>query len=386
MGSRPAMSKPEVPIYLDYNATTPVRAEVFDAMRPWLDPQAADPGWGNPSSAHAAGRRAARAVAEARTQVAALIGAKPHEIVFTSGGTEADNLAVFGLAPQPGVRALSSAIEHPAVEAAIAQRVRSGARWSTLATTPAGRVDVDDPLLRQPCDLLTVILAHNETGVIQPVSELAERVRAVNPEVRVHTDAAQAVGKIPIDVNTLGVDALTIVGHKLYAPKGVGALFVREGVSCSPRLFGGGQESGLRPGTEAVHQIVALGAACACAMTELESFGACMAELKERLWNKLHAAHAGLHRTVDPATPCLPNTLHLCVPNQDGREILARAPGLAASTGSACHADLDAVPGVLGAMGLPAHLARGALRLSLGRGQDEAAIDEAARRLAAAIG
>ncbi len=366
----------DAPVYLDYNATTPVHPEVRDAMLPWLGAR-----WGNPSSAHAHGRDAAQAVAAARAEVAALIGAKPHQLVITSGGTEADNLALRG----PTVarrRVVVSAVEHPAIE--LPARALEAEGWTRveLPVDARGRVDLERARerLAAPAGLLSVILAQNETGVLQPVAELAALARAAAPDVIVHSDAAQAVGKIPVDVTALGVDLLTIVSHKLYGPCGIGALYVRDGLPLRPLTLGGGQEGGRRPGTEPVALIVGLGAACALARRDLELEARRIEALRERLWTRLRAGIAGLRWTGEGA-PLLPNTLHVRVPGIDGATVLARAPAVAASTGSACHADDGTPSGVLGAMGLSAQDARGALRLTLGRRTSESDVDRAAAAL-----
>jgi cysteine desulfurase len=373
----------DAPIYLDYNATTPVHPAVREAMSPWLHDK-----WGNPSSAHAFGREAAAAVAKARADVAALVGASPEEIVFTAGGTEADNLALLG-APASRPRVVVSAVEHPAIEGPAGILRAGGFVHAVLPVDRRGVVDLDRArsVLAEPCGILSVILAQNETGVIQPVAELAAIARAVAGDVIVHSDAAQAVGKIPVDVRTLDVDLLTIVGHKLYAPAGIGALYVKDGLVLRPRLHGGGQERGLRPGTEPVALVVALGAACALARADLEIEGARQAELRDRLWARLAAAVPGIARTGEGA-PVLPGTLHVRFFGRTGAEVLARAPSVAASTGSACHSGDEASGAaqnqVLAAMGVDAASARGAVRLSLGRRTTEAEIDAAAAALVAA--
>jgi cysteine desulfurase len=366
---------------LDHNATTPVLPEVFEAMRPWLTSE-----WGNPSSAHVYGRRARAAVEEARRQVAALIGARSDEIIFTSCGSESDNLAIFGASQAIGERGalLTSRMEHPAVEEAVALVLHRQPGWIKyeLSTGVDGRVRLDD-LPKAPIDLVSVMLAHNETGAIQAIAQLVHRVRRSNPSAVVHTDAAQAVGKIAVDVDELGVDLLTIVGHKFGAPKGVAALYRRSGVSLESQQRGGGQEMGMRAGTEAVAQVVALGEASRLASARGEPSRAQMEGKRERLWSLLESRVEGLHRTL-PGDHCLPNTLHVCVPGRDGRELLAALPELAASTGSACHASSDDVPGVLGEMGLDAKRARGALRLSLGFDTRYEDLERAAELLAVA--
>lgn len=370
----------DAPVYLDYNATTPVHPMVRDAMLPWLGEH-----WGNPSSAHAHGRDAARAIAAARAEVAALIGAQPHQLVMTGGGTEADNLALRG----PTVarrRIVVSAVEHPAIE--LPARALEAEGWARieLPVDTRGRVDLEQARerLASPAGLVSVILAQNETGVLQPVAELAALARAAAPDVIVHSDAAQAVGKVPVDVTALGVDLLTIVSHKLYGPCGIGALYVRDGLPLRPLTLGGGQEGGRRPGTEPVALIVGLGAACALARRDLESEGQRLHALRERLWEQLRSAIPGLRWTGEGA-PLLPNTLHVRVPGVEGAAVLAGAPAVSASTGSACHADDGSLSGALGAMGLSADDARGALRLTLGRRTSESEIDRAATALVQAL-
>jgi cysteine desulfurase len=372
------VSNPPSAIYLDHNATTPVHPEVRDAMLPWLGER-----WGNPSSRHAYGADAAAALAEARGQVAALIGAQPQELLFTSGGTEADNMVVLATEVARR-RLLMSAVEHPAItEAAVVARA-DGWEVRRLPVDGRGVLDLsraDD--LDSPAGLVSVMLAQNETGVIQPVAEVARRARGAADDVVVHSDAAQAVGKIPVDVRELGVDLLTIVSHKFYGPCGIGALWIRPGIGLRPIFHGGGQGGGLRPGTEPMALVVGLGAACALARRTLEQEGLRQQRLRDRLWEQLAAGIEGLVRTSADA-PTLPNTLHVCVPGRAGADILGRCPGVAASTGSACHADDATVSGVLGAMGVSARVAMGALRLTLGRSTTEADVDRAAAALIAA--
>ncbi|MCA9716348.1 MAG: cysteine desulfurase [Myxococcales bacterium] len=374
------------PIYLDHNATTPVHPEVREAMLPWLGDR-----WGNPSSGHAYGRGAADVVSRAREQVAALIGARPDEILFTSGGTEADNLAVLGVGPERGGRLVSTPIEHPAVELPARALVRAREwAYTELPIDREGRVDLKRarPRIADPapgrCDLVSVILAQNETGVIQPVAEIAALARAASRGVVVHSDAAQAVGKIPVDVGELGVDLLTVVSHKLYGPKGIGALFIRAGVQPPrPFLLGGGQERGVRPGTEPVALIVGLGRACEVAARDMSEESERQQALRERLWALLAAEIPGIQRTGAGAST-LPNTLHVRFPGCRGADVLARATAVAASTGSACHASEPGAKSVLGAMGVAPADARGSVRLSLGRLTREWDIGPAARALIAA--
>lgn len=369
-----------MPIYLDHNATTPVHPAVREAMLPWLGGQ-----FGNPSSSHAYGREAAAALTQAREAVAQLVGASQDEVVFVSGGTEADNLAILG-AVLPRDRIVMSAVEHPAVEAAVLAR---GVEVERLQVDRNARVELVAARgrLQRPAGMLTVMLAQNETGTLQPVAELSALARAAAPDVVVHCDAAQAVGKVPVDMRALGVDLLTIVGHKFYAPVGIGALVVRRGVALHPISHGGGQQRGLRSGTEPVALAVALGAACSLAAADLVRESARQLELRELLWQRLRQGAPTLVRS-GADVPTLPNTLHVRVPDRSGAAILAAAPEVAASTGSACHAVLDhgpgdmvAVGGVLGAMGVDPREAAGALRLSLGRSTTRDDIERAAQAL-----
>lgn len=366
------------PIYLDHNATTPVAPEVTAAMWPYLTED-----FGNPSSATPAGDRARAAVDTAREQVAAFIGAHPDEIVFTSGGTESNNLAIRGVAAVATCHtALTSTIEHPATVAPLSHLRDQGWRVHELPVDNGSRVLLEEtPTV--PIGLGTVILAHNETGAIQPVADVVERVHAAGGVA--HADAAQAVGKIPVSVEELGVDLLSIAGHKLYAPKGVGALYVRRGTTLAPVLRGAGQEGGLRPGTENVPGIVALGAAAELAGGLLDDEPDRLVDLREALWDRLAHAIPGLGR-VSPAEGCLPNTLMVTVPGRLGAEVLDASTGLAASTGSACHSGVHSPSAALIAMGLDHDTALGALRLSLGRSTTREDVLRAADVLAAATG
>jgi cysteine desulfurase len=374
------MTSPERPIYLDYNATTPVAPEVLEAMLPYLREE-----FGNPSSAHPYGRRARQAVEQARAQVAALLGAAPEELFFTGSGTEANNLAIRGVAEARPERrhVLTSTVEHPATALPCRHLERLGWAVSRVGVDVEGRVRVEQAAaaLREDTGLMTVMHANNETGVLQPVRELAALARGRG--VVVHTDAAQSVGKVPVDVQVLGVDLLTLVGHKLYAPKGVGALYVRKGTPLKPFTLGGGQEHGLRPGTENVPYIVGLGAACELARGRLSQGMAALTELRERLWWRLQAEVPGMRLNGHP-TERLPNTLNVRFPSVRGSAVLARAPQVAASTGSACHEAGETASAVLLAMGLPAEEALGAVRLSLGAGTTAQDVDAAATALARA--
>ena len=367
-------------IYLDYNATTPLLPEVVDAMLPFLRDH-----FGNPSSSHALGRAAREAVGTARAQVAALIGSDPEEIVFTSGGTESNNLAIRGVAEaRPDRRHIvTSVMEHPAVAAPCAWLERHGWRVTRAGVDADGRVAVDQVMaaLGPETALVTIMHANNETGVVQPVQAVAEAARQAG--ALVHTDAAQSVGKVPVDVGALGVDLLTIVGHKVYAPKGIGALYVRRGTPLRPFVLGAGHEGGLRPGTENVASIVGLGVACERARLDLASESARVRALRDRLWHELHDAIPGLALNGH-SSERLPNTLSVRFPGVSGSALLEAAPSVAASTGSACHAGHEEAPSVIVAMNIPSREALGTVRLTLGRGTTDAEVLRAAQALAEA--
>ncbi len=350
-------------IYLDHNATTPIAAEVLDAMLPFLKEE-----YGNPSSDHPLGHRAHEAVEDAREQVAWLIGAAPDEIVFTSGGTESNNFAIRGTAAVASPdrrRIVTSQVEHPAVSRPCEYLETQGWTVTRLPVTGSGSIDLG--VLTQALDtdvaLLTVMLAQNETGAIMPVAAAASATRRLG--IITHTDAAQAIGKIQVNVDTLGVDLLSIAGHKCYAPKGVGALYVRSGTPLQPLLLGGDQERGLRPGTENVAYIVGLAAACHLAQTRLDAEGQRLRGLRDALWQQLRGAIPGLVRHT-PEDNSLPNTLNVSFPGVLGRDVLANAQRVAASTGSACHSGLHTPSAVLCAMGVAPDIALGTVRLSLG--------------------
>ena len=353
------------PVYLDYNATTPVAPEVLHAMLPFLRDQ-----FGNPSSTHLLGRRAAQAVAEARERVAILIGAQPQEVVFTGCATESNNLALLGVARAmpPGKRHLVvSAVEHPAVIAPARYLVEQGWDLSIVAVDSTGRVSPQAvaAALRDDTALVSVMHANNEVGTLQPLEEIARITRRRG--VLLHTDAAQSAGKVALDVNALGVDLLTLAGHKFYAPKGVGALYVRAGTPVRAVLFGADQEHGLRPGTENVAAIVGLGVAAELAGSDLARVAADLRKRRDQLHAVLVRDVPGLALNGHPQHR-LPNTLHVSFPGVSGRALLqAACDSVAASVGSACHSEHDAVSGVLAAMGLDASRAFGAVRLSVGR-------------------
>ena len=371
------------PIYLDYNATTPIAPEVVDAMLPYLRAE-----FGNPSSSHVYGTAAHVGVEQARQQVSDLIGCQPDEIVFTGAGSEANNLAIKGVAFARRDRSdrcdhlITSAVEHPAVLNTCMYLVeRFGFQLTVLPVDSMGQVDPDAVrrAIRPSTALVTVMHANNETGTIQPIAEIAALLRERG--VPFHTDAAQSVGKIPTRVDDLGVDLLTIVGHKLYAPKGIGALYVRHGTKLDSLVHGAGHEGGRRAGTENVPYMVALGTTCALASERLAAGGAeRICALRDRLHARLQDGVPGLTLNGHPERR-LPNTLNVSFPGQDGEELLARTPAIAASTGSACHAGRTEPSGVLTAMGIPRGQALGAVRLSLGHPTTADEIDAAASAL-----
>jgi cysteine desulfurase len=324
---------PDEPIYLDHNATTPVLPEVVETMLPYLHEH-----WGNPSSGHTIGRRAHAAIDAARQQVAELIGCAADEIIFTSGGTEANNLALRGVTEAVTQRrqVVTSTIEHPSIAAPCAWLERHGWRICRLEVGHDGRVILDrlTANIGAGTALVTIMHSNNETGVLQPIATIARAAHTAG--ALMHTDAAQSLGKIPVDVNVLDVDLLSIAGHKLYAPKGVGALYVRRGTPLEPFTLGASHEQGLRPGTENVAGIAGLGAACEVARRSVSAAGARMSGLRDRLWELLSLRVSGLIRNGD-AKERLPNTLNVCFPEVSGTALLAATPEIAASTGSACH-------------------------------------------------
>lgn len=351
------------PVYLDHNATTPLLPEVVEAMLPFLRTE-----FGNPSSTHPAGRRARDAVEAARDHVARLIGCDAEEVFFTSGGTEANNLAIRGIADATSEgrkHCVTSAIEHPATANPCRALARDGWQIDWLGVDGSGRVRLDlaDERISSTTALVTIMHANNETGTIQPLRELADLAR--HRGALLHTDAAQTVGKLPVDVGALGVDLLTIAGHKLNAPKGVGALYVRRGTSIRPLLLGAGHERGLRPGTENVASIVALGVACDLARASIDARSKKLEELRDRLWTTLRGAIPEVRLNGDPRHR-LPNTLSVRFPSVRGSDLLAATPEIAASTGSACHEGHESPSGVLVAMGLEAEEALRTVRLSIG--------------------
>ena len=354
---------PDRHIYLDFNASTPLAPEVVEAMRPFLTEH-----FGNPSSLHWAGAPGKAAVERARAQVAGLLGAWPDEIVFTSGGTEANNHALQGafLAHRErGRHVVTSAVEHPAVLRPLEHLRALGAEVTVVGVDRSGRVEPEAVrrALRPDTILVSVMHANNEVGTVQPIAEIARLAHAAG--ALCHTDAAQSVGKIPVRVDDLGVDLLSVAGHKLHAPKGVGALYLRRATRVTPLLHGAGHESGRRAGTESVLLDVGLGAACELAshFVGLEPVRALRDWFEEALVRRF-----GDQVTVNGArAERLPNTCSVNFVGRSGAEVLAALPGVAASTGSACHAGAVELSAVLAAMGVSPRAGMGAVRFSLGR-------------------
>ena len=372
------------PIYLDYNSTTPVDPIVVEAMLPYLSTH-----FGNPSSTHRYGHVTRQAIESARKQVAQLLGCTSGEIIFTAGGSESDNLAIRGVAlarREYGNHIITQVTEHPAVLNICSALERlHGLRITYLPVDAYGRVSPADmeAAIDEQTILVTIMHANNETGTLQPIAEIAEI--AHRHGALVHTDAAQSVGKIPTRVEDLGVDLLTIAGHKLYAPKGIGALYVRGGVQLEPVIYGGGQESGRRAGTENVAHMVALGAACMLAQEQLAESQSRVQRLRDRLEQRLVEFLPGSVNLNGHRSERLPNTLNLSVDRVIGEEVLAATPEIASSTGSACHEGSTDPSAVLMAMGLSRERALGALRLTLGRWSTEDEVERAARLLARTI-
>ncbi|MCA9208523.1 MAG: cysteine desulfurase [Planctomycetales bacterium] len=370
-------------IYLDYNATTPVAPSVLEAMLPFFKQH-----YGNPSSGHAFGRACNEAIEDARSQVAALLGATSEEIVFTSGGTESNNLALKGVmlryAPVVKGHLVISAIEHPSVVAPARFLERLGFRLTIVPCDENGVVSPEavEAALRSDTVLVSVMHANNEVGVVQPIHDIAEVCRARG--IMVHTDASQSAGKLRTLVHELGVDLLTLAGHKFYAPKGVGALYVREGLSLEPFMHGAGHEGGLRAGTENVPYIAGLGKASMLAARGLDDAADRLAALRDRLQDQLYEAIGSRLVVHGGFAERLPNTLSVSFPNVTGQQLLARIPELCASTGSACHASSGSMSPTLAAMRLSAEVAAGTVRLSVGWYTSEEEIDRAAELLVGA--
>ncbi len=369
-------------IYLDHNASTPIDPRVADVVRRLLDGP-----YANPSALHPGGREALAIIERARGQVAALLGAAPDEVVFTSGGSEANNAALLGAwfaRPHGTDHLVTTAVEHPAILEPARFLERLGARVTLVPVDGTARVDPDDVrrAITSRTFLVSVMHANNEVGTVEPIAEIAAATREAG--VMLHTDAAQSVGKIPTRVEDLGVDLFSIAGHKLYAPKGIGALYIRRGTRLEPFVHGAGHESGRRAGTESALLDAALGEACALA-ADLEPMQGVRA-LRDRLWEGLRSlAGDGVVLNGHP-TARLPNTLNVSLVGRRGADVLAALGDVAASTGSACHADSVELSPVLRAMGIESRVGMGAIRLSLGRGTTADEIERVLGKFAAVLG
>ncbi len=370
-------------VYLDYNGTTPVAPEVRDVITRVMTSK-----WGNPSSGHAEGRKAKEVLERARARLASAINAAPEEIIFTSGGTESNNTVLLGVCPalsEHGRHLITTRIEHPSVLNPCIHLMEQGWDVTFAGVDSAGRVDTREitEAITPSTALISVMLANNETGVIQPVDQICRA--AAEHGIPVHTDAAQALGKMNVDVKKLGVDFLTVAGHKLYAPKGIGALYVKKGTAWGNLMFGAGQEHGMRPGTEPVPLAAGLGEACRLVTGDLSERSGTMRTLREKLFQLLDAASD--RRIVRYGEPenVLCNTLLVSFPGRIGGEILNACPGLMASTGAACHDRQVAVSHVLAAMHVPRDTAAGTIRFTLGRYTTEDDIKTAAELITSAI-
>lgn len=373
----------EKPIYLDYNGTTPHDPEVIDAMRPFLDEE-----FGNPSSSHWFGIGPKRAVIHARKQVASLLNCDPEEIIFTSGGTEANNHAIVGTAVEhrhKGNHVITSQIEHPAVLEVCRFLEENGFRVTYLPVDEFGMVSVSDveAAITPETILITIMHANNEVGTIEPIEAIAALARPRG--IIVHTDAAQSMGKIPTDVKALGVDLLSVAGHKLYAPKGIGALYVRHGIKLRKFMLGAGQEVGQRAGTENVLEIVGLGEACEIALRDLEKNAHRMRHTRDLLHDGLETRLKYVRLNGHPEKR-LPNTLNLSFLGLEANRILEEIGlDVAASAGAACHSDHVQISHVLEAMAVPIEWAKGTLRFTTGRMTTEAEIARAVNVVADAV-
>jgi len=363
------------PIYLDYNATTPVDPEVAEAMIPFLKEH-----FGNPSSTHWYGIQTRKAIEKARKQVAAFLGCYPDEIIFTSGGSESNNLAIKGYAlthRNRGNHIITSTIEHPAVLEVCDHLETLGFDVTRIGVDSDGMIDLEalQDAIRPTTILITVMHANNEIGTIQPIAEITRIAKKY--EIAVHTDAAQSCGKIPVNVNDLGVDFLSVAGHKLYAPKGIGALYIRRGIDIEKQIHGANHERNLRAGTENVLEIVGLGKACEVAGRDLAKIANHMLKMRDRLHQGLVQGLNGLVKLNGHKEKRLPNTLNVSFRNLEANTILSELEEIAASAGAACHADSVDVSHVLEAIGLPVDWAMGAIRFSVGKMTTAEEIDRA---------
>ncbi len=370
------------PIYLDFNATTPIAKEVADAMRPFLDEY-----FGNPSSVHTYGIKTKLAVENARLQIAKLINCEPSEIIFTSGGTESNNFAIRGIAfanKEKGNHIITSSVEHPAVFEVCKYLEKFGFEITYLPVDKYGMVSPDDlqNAIRKETILVSIMHANNEVGTIQPIKKLVKIAKEHN--IFFHSDAAQSLGKIPVDVKGMGVDLLSIAGHKLYAPKGIGALYIKNGVKLEKLIYGADHEQNMRAGTENVLEIVGLGKACELAMENLDKNIEYYKKTRDYLHKLLKEALPDITVNGHPEQR-LPNTLSISFPKVEANTLISRLEGVAASAGAACHAESIDVSAVLEAMAVPLDYAMGTIRFSTGRGLSMADIKTAAEEIISTV-
>lgn len=369
------------PIYLDYNATTPIAKEVADTMKPFLYDY-----FGNPSSSHIYGQECKKAVEKGRQQLASLLNCKSSELIFTSGGTESNNYAIKGYAfanRSKGNHIITSAIEHPAVSEVCKYLETEGFDVTYLPVDEMGRVQVSDveAAIRPETILISVMYANNEVGTLQPISEISKIAKKHG--IAVHSDCAQAVGKVPVDVQELGVDLLTVAGHKFYGPKGIGALYIAKGIELQKLMHGADHENNLRAGTENVLEIVGLGAAAELCQRNLSIS---MVEDKH-LINRFKQALSVIDEVQFNGNTefCLPNTLSASFKNIEANTLLSKLPEVAASAGAACHTDSISVSATLSAMNLGQAYAMGTIRFSVGKYSTEAEIDQASEVIIRAV-
>jgi cysteine desulfurase len=358
-------------IYLDYNASTPVAPEVVETMKPLLDDF-----YGNPSALHWAGKPVKDLLHQARQQVADLIGCSPKEIIFTSGGSEANNLALKGFYfknQNKGSHIITSKIEHPAIINPCRFLEQIGAKVTYIDVDRYGKVSLEkiEKAITNETILISIMHSNNETGTLQPIKEIGELAEKYG--IALHTDASQSVGKVPVNINDLKVDMLTIAGHKLYAPKGIGALYMKEGTQLEPLIHGAGHEFGLRAGTENTLLAVGLGKACEIAIQQVENHH--IKDLTNYFWRQLRGAFGEQVVLNGHTADRLPNTLNVSFVRKAGQDLLAAIPQLAASTGSACHAGSIELSPVLKEMDVPEEVGMGAIRFSLGRNTTKAELD-----------
>ncbi|WP_226618001.1 cysteine desulfurase family protein [Cytobacillus firmus] len=359
-------------VYLDYNASTPLAPEVADHMYPFLTDF-----YGNPSAVHWAGQPVKEKMNRAREQVSDLLSCSPEEIIFTSGGSEANNLALKGYYFKhlsKGKHIITSKIEHPAIIEPLKFLERLGAELTMLDVDKYGMVSAGDieKAIREDTILITIMHSNNEVGTLQPIEEIGEIAR--RHKIAFHTDASQSAGKVPVDVNELNVDMLTIAGHKLYAPKGIGALYIRKGTELEPLIHGAGHEFGMRAGTE--NTLLAAGLGKACELAGKHVTEGRIADLTNYFWGKLKEAFGEEIVLNGHEEKRLPNTLNVSFMNRNGQDILSAIPQLAASTGSACHAGKVELSPVLREMEVPEYIGMGAIRFSLGKYTTKEELDQ----------